>query len=154
MIYYHKQDYISKGKLARIDVQSIMFLSRCLNTTKRNYWLTKLKIADIIWVVKKIRHIIKSSQKPPVVVYTNHSAAISISKQTILNISSTNKLNLRLIRAFQYLSSFNLELRHKAGKTNIVLNALSRLLQITITPASLDQFEEKALNTLYDYTDS
>ena len=78
--------------------------------------------------MKKTRYIIKSNQKPPVIIYTDYSTAIPISKQTILNTTSTDKLNLRLIRASQYLSAFNLELRHKAGKSNIVPDALSRLL--------------------------
>ena len=81
----------------------------------------------------------------PVVVYTNHSAAVLISRQTSLTTSSTNKLNLRLIRASQYLLMFDLSVRYKAGKTNIVLNALSRLLGNT-TVTNLDPRELKALN--------
>ena len=50
-----------------------------------------------------------------------------ISKQTSLKTTSTDKLNLRLVRASQYLSVFNIELRYKAGKSNIVPNALLRL---------------------------
>ena len=62
-----------------------------------------------------------------VIIYTDHSVAIFISRQTILIISSTDKLNLRLVRASQYLSSFNLILRHKIDKFNVVSDALSRL---------------------------
>ena len=91
---------------------------------------------------------IESNLKPPVIVYTDHSAAVPISKQTTLNTTSTNKLNLRLIRASQYLSAFNLELRHKAGKSNVVPNALSRLPQASTTAALSDQSEE-ALDALY-----
>ena len=129
MIYHYKKNSISEAssKVTRIDVQPIMFLSRCLNTAEYNYWPTKLEIADVVWVVKKIRHMIESSLKPPVIVYIDHSAAIFISKQTTLNIINTNKLNLRLIRVSQYLSTFNLELRHKANKSNVVSDALFRL---------------------------
>ena len=48
MIYYLKLDRLSKNKVARADVQSIMFLSRYLNTIEYNYWPTKLEVADIV----------------------------------------------------------------------------------------------------------
>ena len=152
MIYHHKQDQVpeSSNKIARTDVQPIMFLSRCLNTAEHNYWPTELEVAGIVWVVKKIRHMIESSLKPPVIVYTDHSAAVPISKQTTLNTTSTDKLNLRLIRASQYLSAFNLELRHKAGKSNTVPDALSRLPQASTTQSTES---EGALDALYGSTE-
>ena len=67
------------------------------------------------------------SRKPPIVIYTDHSAAVPIFRQTTLATSSTDKLNLRLVRASQYLSSFNVAIRHKSGKSNVVSDALSRL---------------------------
>ncbi len=78
-------------------------------------------------MVKKIRHLIESLDVPPVIVYTDHSAAVPILKQTTLTTSSIDKLNLRLVRASQYLSGFNLSVRHKSGKSNVVPDALSRL---------------------------
>ena len=100
IIYHHKQNYISKdfNKLARTNVQSILFLSRYLNIVEHNYWPTKLEIADVVWIVKKIRHMIEFSLKSFVIIYTNYSAVVLISRQTILNIINTNKFNLRLIR--------------------------------------------------------
>lgn len=112
---------------ARTAVQPIMFLSRCLNGAEKNYWPTELEVAGIVWVIRKIRHMVESTEVPPTVVYTDHSAAVPISRQTTLTTSSTDKLNLRLVRASQYLSGFNLSIRHKAGKSNIVPDALSRL---------------------------
>ena len=148
IVYHHKHNRIA-DKLVRTDVQPILFLSRCLNTAEHNYWPTELEIAAIVWVVKKTRHMIESNQKPPVIVYTDHSAAVPISKQTTLNTTSTDKLNLRLIRASQYLSSFNLELRHKAGKSNTVPDALSRLPQATKTNSQAADQSEGALDALY-----
>ena len=89
--------------------------------------------------------------KPPVVIYTDHSAAVPISKQTSLKTTSTDKLNLRLIRASQYLSAFNIELRHKAGKTNIVPDALSRLEVKDPQPAG--DKEDSILDILYSNAD-
>lgn len=72
---------------------------------------------------------IESSKRPPTIIYTDHSAAVPISRQTSLTSSSTDKLNLRLIRASSYLSQFNIVVKHKLGKSNVVPDALSRLQQ-------------------------
>ena len=82
--------------------QSILFLSRLLTDAETRYWPTELEIAGIVWVVKKVRHMIEASTQSTVI-YTDHSAAISIVRQTSLNTTSTEKLNLRLIRASEYL---------------------------------------------------
>lgn len=125
MIYHVKGD-LAEG-FPRTAVQPIMFLSKMLNQAEQNYWPTELEVAGIVWVVRKSRHMIESSRKPPTVIFTDHSAAVPISKQTSLSSSSTDKLNLRLIRASQYLSQFELTVKHKSGKSNVVPDALSRL---------------------------
>lgn len=131
---------------ARTDVQPIMFLSKLINSAERNYWPTELEVAAIVWVVRKIRHLIEASEAPPVIVYTDHSAAVQISRQTTLSTSSTDKLNLRLVRASQYLSGFNLAIRHKDGKKNVVPDALSRLqAEVDIAPGE----KQAVLESLY-----
>lgn len=155
MIYHIKKDQVpaTKDRISRVEVQPIMFLSKCLNDAERNYWPTELEVAGIVWVVKKIRHMLESNLKPPIVIYTDHSAAVPISKQTSLNTTSTDKLNLRLIRASQYLSAFNLELRHKAGKSNTVPDALSRLPQAQGITQAPDRSEEGVLDALYGHSE-
>lgn len=76
--------------------------------------------------MKKVRHLIEASNQPTVV-YTDHGSIVQIVKQASLTNSSTDKLNLRLVRASEYLQRFTLDVRHKAGRTNYVLDALSRL---------------------------
>ena len=61
------------------------------------------------------------------IIYTDHAAAVGIVRQSSMNTTSTEKLNLRLIRASEYLQRFRIEVRHKPGKTNIIPDALSRL---------------------------
>ena len=61
-------------------------------------------------------------------IWTDHSAIISIASQTKLSSTSINKLNLRLIRASTYISQFNIVIRHKAGRNYVIPDALSRLL--------------------------
>ena len=107
-------------------LQPILFLSRQIKPAETRYWPTELEMAGIVWVVKKIRHLIEACVKPTII-YTDHSAAVGLVRQTSLNTASVEKLNLRLVRASEYLQRFRIEIRHKPGKTNIVPDALSRL---------------------------
>ena len=85
------------------------------------------------------------------VVYTNHEAALAIAKQTSLTISSTDKLNLRLIRASDYIQRFrNIEFRYKPGKQHVVPDALSRLdAAMGDAKYSRKSFEEGVLDALH-----
>lgn len=94
MIYHVKN---KKMIFIRLDVQFILFLSRTLNSAERNYWSTKLKVADLVWVIRKIRHMMKSTLKSLTIIYINHAVAVTIAKQTSLITANTDKLNLRLI---------------------------------------------------------
>ena len=86
------------------------------------------------------------STDKPTIVHTDHAATTSLAAQTTLTTSNTDKLNLRLIHASQYLSQFRLDIRHIQGKTNIVPDALSRLLQ-----SKIDRSEDESLENLYAF---
>lgn len=84
--------------------------------------------------------------------YIDYSASISIVKQYSLAFTNTDKFNLRLVRASQYLSTFELNVRHKSEKQNLVSNALSRLL--CNRENSTEQSEAKdILDALHDKLD-
>ena len=57
-----------------------------------------------------------------------------------------NKFNFHLIKAFQYLSNFNLAIYYKIDKLNVILNAFSKL-----SKKDFDSFFEEILNILYDH---
>ena len=126
MIYHVKGDIKPEEYPLRKNVEPIMFLNRLLTAAKTRYWPTELELAAIVWVTRKIRHLIETS-KHPTVFYTDHGATLEIAKQTTLSTSSTDKLNLRLIHASDYIQRFNIVLRHKPGKMHIIPDALSRL---------------------------
>lgn len=71
----------------------------------------------MVWVLQKIRHMIESS-KHSTRIFKNHGAVLGIAKQTLLSTSSIDKLNLRLIRASEYLQRFNIEIRHKPDNSS------------------------------------
>ena len=80
----------------------------------------------MVWVVRKIRHMIEASVHK-IIIYTDHSTTVFIVRQMNLNTISVKKLNFRLMRASEFLQPFRLDVRFKPDKTNIILNALSRL---------------------------
>lgn len=67
------------------------------------------------------------SFKKSTIFFTNHDAALSIVKQTSLIINFIDKLNLRLVRAFEYIQRFNIIIKHKSDKQHIVSDVLFRL---------------------------
>lgn len=125
--------------------QPILFLSRLLTEAETRYWPTELEIAGLVWVVKKVRYMIEATRKPTTIIYTDHSAAVSIVRQTSLNTVSTEKLNLRLVRASEYLQRFRLDVRYKPGKANVVPDALSRLASRDCRPNQDSEGELDAL---------
>lgn len=54
------RDILPKGKwLSSTLMQPILFLSRLLIAAKKNYWPTELEIARFVWVIKKLRYLVK-----------------------------------------------------------------------------------------------
>ena len=87
-------------------------------------------------------------KKSFIVIYIDYFVVVSISRQIILIIFNIDKLNLRFVRASQYLFNFNIIIRHKFDKFNIMLDALSRLSnKITIDVAN----KIEILDVLYEH---
>jgi hypothetical protein len=135
MVYHVKDDLVfPPGKYpSRNDVEPVLFLSRLLNTAEKNYWPTELEVAGLVWAVRKVRHMIESS-KSPVRVFTDHGAITGIVRQRSLETESTDRANLLLVRASNYLQQFNLDVHHKPGTMHVVPDALSRLKSPTEPP--------------------
>ena len=146
MVYHIKGDEIAdKAKgIPGTSVEPIMFLSKLLSDAERNYWPTELEVAGLVWTIKKIPHMIEVCTRA-VIVFTDHAATVGIAVQSNLSTTNSDKLNLRLIRASQYLSQFNLGVRHKPSKEHIVPDALSRL------PAKGNSSTEDTLDDLDAY---
>ena len=150
MIYHVACDSSNSISVSRLNVQSILFLNKLFNNVEQNYWSTKLKVADIVWIIKRVRHLIDSIKKFSTIIYTNHSTAVSIFKQTTLVTFNIDKLNLRLIRVSQYLSSFNIVIRHKSNKSNVIFDVLSKLFDKLSTQSNvIDKIE--ILDVLYEH---
>ena len=96
--------------------------------------------------MRKIKHMIKSIEIFSIIIYIDHFAAVLISRQIIFIIFNSDKLNLRFVRISQYLFDFNLSVRHKADKTNVMSNVLFKL-QIDVT--IIDKID--VLESLYEH---
>ena len=84
---------------------------------------------------------IKSIEIFSVIIYIDHSVVVLISRQITLTIFNSDKLNLRFVRTSQYLFDFNLFVRHKVDKTNVMSNVLFRLQIDVIIIDKIDVFE-------------
>ena len=124
------------------------FNSRLLTSVETRYWSTEFEIVDIVWILKKIKHIIEAndiSTTDKIVIYTNHDAILDIVNQTLFITSFTDKFNFRLVRVSNYIQRFDLDIRHKFDKQHIVSNALFRLASDNINAFNHDDDELDAL---------
>lgn len=96
-----------------------------------------------------MRYFIESLKVTSTIVFIDYNVALEIAKQINLTIVFIDKLNLRLIRVFDYIQRFELELRYKSKKQYIVLNALSCLTSVNVKENALIKRE---LNTLFIVT--
>ena len=147
MIYHVKNNanWNDKKYSFRKFIEFILFFNRFLIDVEIKYWSIELKLVDIVWMLKKIKHLVDFFEQRPTVIFTNHDATLRLVKQTSLIIAFIDKLNLRLIKAFDYIQRFEIELRHKSDKQHIVFDVFSRLVNINIGTA----FEKGELNALF-----
>ena len=111
----------------RKSIEFILFLNRLFISIEIRYWSIELKFVDIVWMLKKIKHLIDSFALS-IIIYTNHETILKFVKQTILIISSIDKLNFRFVRASNYIQRFDLNIRHKFDKQHIISNVLFRFV--------------------------
>ena len=139
-------DVVPEGKWPSSTLmQPILFLSRLFTAAEKNYWPTELEIAGFVWVIKELRHLVESS-RASVVIQTNHAAILDIMQQSSITLtSSTMKINVRLIRASQFLRQFHLIVRHKPEKEHIITDALSRLASANSSGHDAEYAEHDAL---------
>ena len=148
MIYHVKSfaNWDDIGYSFRKFIESILFFSRLFISAETRYWSIELKLIDVVWMLKKIKHFIDSFVLS-IVIYTNHDSTLKIVKQIFFIISSIDKFNFRFVRASNYIQRFNFDIRHKFDKQHIMSNVLFRLVSFNDSIKKL--FDENELNTLF-----
>ena len=66
-------DNIKWGK-----IEFILFLNRMLSAAELKYQSTELEVAGLVQTIKKVYYIVTFTTQPPVVVFTDYSAALII----------------------------------------------------------------------------
>ena len=147
MIYHVKKfaKWNDKNYSLKSIIEFILFFSRLFSSIETRYWFIELKIIDVIWVLRKIRHLLNFSKQKSIVIFIDHDAVLNIIKQVNIIIISIDKLNLRFVKVFDYIQRFELDIRHKSSKQHIVSNVLFRLININIDTI----FDENELNVLF-----
>ena len=152
MLYYVKKVYLKKLSFNQFSfrhvIESIFFFSRLFILVEIRYWSIELEIIDIVWIIKKNRHIIEIVDIltiDKIVIYTNHDATLSIISQTSFTTSFIDKFNLRLVKVSNYIQRFDFDIRHKFNKQHIVSNVLFRLISDNVNVFNHDDDEFDAL---------
>ena len=90
------------------------YFSEKLNDAKRKYYVYDQEFYAIVQVVKKWRHYILPKE---FVLYIDH--------QVLQYLNSQGKLNQRHLKWVEFLQSYTFVLKHRSGKSNKVVDALS-----------------------------
>ena len=81
VVYHVKENVISDEKISVYlrwkSVKSILFLLKTLTAAESSYWSTELEIADLVWIIHCIQHLVKSL-KSSLMMYIDHSVTTSI----------------------------------------------------------------------------
>ena len=99
----------------RGQLHPVAYASRTLHKHEKNYPITELETLGLVWAVKHFRAYILGHH---CVVLTDHAACTSL-----LN---TVHPSAKLARWAMVIQEMDLEIRHRAGKTNCSADALSR----------------------------
>ena len=101
MIFHVQVDFEENDiVIIKNEIQFIMFFSKILIDAETKYWLIELKMIKVVWIVKKIRHMIESCRKSSMIIFIDYAVIADLIKQIFLTTFNTNKLNLRFVRAF------------------------------------------------------
>ena len=148
MIYHVKSDSEIDKISNKRQIELILFFSKFFTETESRYWSTELKMTTLVWTVRRIAHMIRSS-KHFIIIYTNHETNFMIVAETKLSTININKLNMKFIKAFIYCFQFRIKMRHKFKKFNVVSNALSKL-SIKLNNKSINSLNIDAKNSKTD----
>eukprot|EP00253_Pinus_taeda_P022646 PITA_22646 len=113
---------------------AIYYISKNLSPAELNYTVTEKEFLAVIHAVNKFRHYITGY---PVILYTDHSAIKYLANKPITNGKITRWLIL--------LQEFDITIKDRPGKENLVADFLSRTPKPIDAAAVEDQFPDEHL---------
>ncbi|KAK1427528.1 hypothetical protein QVD17_16215 [Tagetes erecta] len=112
----------------------IYYASKTLDTAQRNYSTTEKELLAIVFALDKFRQYLLGTK---VIVYSDHAA--------LKYLMTKKDAKPRLIRWVLLLQEFDLEIRDKSGKHNLVADHLSRIINNDEPIPLSDQFPDENL---------
>lgn len=114
----------------------ISFVSRTLRSYERNYTVTEKEMAAIVFAIMKLKFYLTGNK---FIIETDHGS--------LVHIMNTRFANSRIYRWTLLIQEFDFEIRHIAGKNNVVADGLSRkdenkLDKLTDIMIALNQLRE------------
>eukprot|EP00253_Pinus_taeda_P035362 PITA_35362 len=113
---------------------TIYYISKNLSPAELNYIVTEKEFLAIIHVVNKFRHYITGY---PIILYIDHYAIKYLANKPIKN--------GRITRWLILLQEFNITIKDRPGRENLVANFLSRIPRLVDTTVVEDQFLDEHL---------
>jgi hypothetical protein len=82
IVFHVIKKFSKKTWFTKNNIQLMMFLNRLLISIEKNYWFIELETAELIWIIKKIKHLISFSKKS-VIIQIDNAAIVNICNQTL-----------------------------------------------------------------------
>ena len=112
----------------------VSFISKSLISSELNYTIWEKELYAVVWSIRYFRPYLLSNHFQ---IYCDNKPAVQIVNSQSLKL--TTMTNNRILRWLADIQSYNYELAHLPGKTNIVADALSRFTrQTTLTPNEVE----------------
>ena len=120
----------------------VHYISRSLSKSEKNYGITDLEGAALIYCINKLKSYIMGNPKQTIV-YTDHRPLIGLLK-------SKEPQNSRHTRWCLTVSMLGIDLRYETGKNNVVADALSRMKnekeKVVLTTQIIKEQDENLLS--------
>ncbi|KAK8612674.1 hypothetical protein V6N13_092785 [Hibiscus sabdariffa] len=112
----------------------IAYASRTLDSAQRNYSTTEKELLAIVFALEKFRSYLLGTN---VIVFSDHAA--------LRYLMNKKEAKPRLIRWILLLQEFNLEIKDKKGRENLVADHLSRIPLTSTDPPIKEEFPDEHL---------
>lgn len=132
-------DYAVGAVLMNADRRPIAFKSKALKSYQKTYGITDKELLAVVWAVKEFEHYLYGQK---FTIETDHSALVHLN-----NMVSPHARHTRFRLT---LAEFDYEIKHIKGPTNVVADALSRVVIPNSSEKDPEKEKEEGINDQFD----